>query len=355
MVLYSPQPDHIELVSSQPQDSIPLSFLKVTDTHGSRGIMPPMPGRSTLFSSPPSPPNSPVVKHWSGKLVNYKTKVSPSLFKLDTPIDKTNQKIVKEINVSLSWDKSQTQRKYRSQHLEFLSQYRMFKGVSTSTHTAPITRTVTKNRRIAQLDSASDFSESTKPSPYRTRRFTKKHSISRSDNDFPISTEPVEHNTPVKRPAKKRQQSSNTNTHHSVIMNLASRDIVLKIPQYIPNVSWNLLPDYSPSLDTLPQNNINCLKIEWKGSATDLTNDPLRSQLHESELVLAQLLRLPCDLYLDSKRRLFLEKYYKVKKGLPFRRTDAQKACRIDVNKASRLYTAFEKVGWLNDRYFINQ
>lgn len=57
----------------------------------------------------------------------------------------------------------------------------------------------------------------------------------------------------------------------------------------------------------------------------DLSTDPLRNELHPAELVLAQTLRLPCDLYLDSKRRLFLEKVYRLKKGLPFRRTDAQK------------------------------
>lgn len=84
----------------------------------------------------------------------------------------------------------------------------------------------------------------------------------------------------------------------------------------------------------------------------DLSVDPLRSKLHPAELVLASILRLPCDLYLDSKKRLFLEKVYKQKKGMPFRKTDAQKACKIDVNKASRLYSAYEKVGWLDNRHF---
>lgn len=39
-------------------------------------------------------------------------------------------------------------------------------------------------------------------------------------------------------------------------------------------------------------------------------------------------------------------------KGVAVQRTDAQKACRIDVNKASRLFAAFEKVGWLQDKHF---
>ena len=48
--------------------------------------------------------------------------------------------------------------------------------------------------------------------------------------------------------------------------------------------------------------------------------------------------------YLDSKRRLFYEKVSRLRQGKGFRRTDAQKACRIDVNKASRLFAAFEKL-----------
>lgn len=121
---------------------------------------------------------------------------------------------------------------------------------------------------------------------------------------------------------------------------------------YVPNMSWQSLPDYCPSVRTLP--NDRCLKVEWKGSPMDLSKDPLKDHLHPAELALAQILRLPCDLYLDSKRRLFLEKTHRLKQGLPFRRTDAQKACRIDVNKASRLYVAFEKVGWLKDSNFTS-
>ena len=47
-----------------------------------------------------------------------------------------------------------------------------------------------------------------------------------------------------------------------------------------------------------------------------------------------------------------MEKISRLQNKLPFRRTDAQKACRIDVNKASRLYAAFEKVKWLEDYNF---
>ena len=165
------------------------------------------------------------------------------------------------------------------------------------------------------------------------------------------------HRATVKRVRRVRTMpggdgTSATRAHHHSAPVLASAAAIQSVPRYIPGVSWQRLPDYTPPMSNIPLDNTRALKVEWKGPPMDLTNDPLRSMLHPAELVLAQILRLPCDLYLDSKRRLFLEKVYKYKKGLPFRRTDAQKACRIDVNKASRLYAAYEKVGWLDDSNF---
>lgn len=113
------------------------------------------------------------------------------------------------------------------------------------------------------------------------------------------------------------------------------------------------IPDYSPDpQSTLPANNVKALKIEWKGQPMDLSQDENLNKLHPAEVVLASILRLPGNVYLDSKRRLFFEKVSRMKLDKQFRRTDAQKACRIDVNKASRLFAAFEKVGWLKDEHF---
>lgn len=113
------------------------------------------------------------------------------------------------------------------------------------------------------------------------------------------------------------------------------------------------IPDFSPdAFKTLPAENPKCLKIEWKGQPMDLSTDPNLDKLHPAEAVLASILRLPVFVYLDSKRRMFFEKVQRMKQGKQFRRTDAQKACRIDVNKALRLFAAFEKVGWLNDEHF---
>ncbi|KAF2855258.1 hypothetical protein T440DRAFT_206951 [Plenodomus tracheiphilus IPT5] len=111
------------------------------------------------------------------------------------------------------------------------------------------------------------------------------------------------------------------------------------------------LCDYSPPISTLPNNN-KCLKAEWKGSVLDLSNDPDRHMLHEAELVLASTLRLTCATYLCSKRRLFIGRIEALKKGKEFRKTDAQQACKIDVNKASKLWSSYDKVGWFNPDYF---
>lgn len=117
------------------------------------------------------------------------------------------------------------------------------------------------------------------------------------------------------------------------------------------NIDWESLPDFAPDVSLLP-NNARCLRVEWKGQPMDLSSDPLVDKLHPAEVTLASILRLPCNLYLDSKRRLFMEKVARLKRNLPFRRTDAQKSCKIDVNKASRLFAAFEKIGWLEDDKF---
>lgn len=118
----------------------------------------------------------------------------------------------------------------------------------------------------------------------------------------------------------------------------------------VHDLSLNQIEDYAPPLSSLPPG--KSLRAEWKGAPMDLSNDPDLHLLHPAEAHLASVLRLPCEVYLDSKRRLFAEKVHRLKQGLPFRRTDSQKACRIDVNKASRLFGAFEKIGWLQDELF---
>ncbi|KAH7308698.1 hypothetical protein B0I35DRAFT_360356 [Stachybotrys elegans] len=109
---------------------------------------------------------------------------------------------------------------------------------------------------------------------------------------------------------------------------------------------FNSLPNYCPPVDSLPTRG-NSLKVDWKGQAIDLSNDPHAHLLHPDEILLAANLRLDCATYLTSKRRIFDRRLTCLRNGKEFRKTDAQQACKIDVNKASKLWTAFEKVGWL--------
>lgn len=114
---------------------------------------------------------------------------------------------------------------------------------------------------------------------------------------------------------------------------------------------FRALTDYSPPLSTLPQK-ANSLKVDWKGAPIDLSDDPDRHLLHPDELALAANLRLDCATYLTSKRRIFLSRIDCLRRGKEFRKTDSQQACKIDVNKASKLWQAFDKVGWLDRKYF---
>jgi hypothetical protein len=117
------------------------------------------------------------------------------------------------------------------------------------------------------------------------------------------------------------------------------------------------IPDYCPPLDSLP-NKPNSLKVDWKAAnPLDLSHDPFRHLLHPDELSLAAGLRLDGATYLTSKRRIFQSRVQCARRGKEFRKTDAQQACKIDVNKASKLWMAYDNVGWLDIRWvapFLN-
>ncbi|KAF8862681.1 putative SWIRM domain-containing protein [Acephala macrosclerotiorum] len=113
---------------------------------------------------------------------------------------------------------------------------------------------------------------------------------------------------------------------------------------------FSALPDYCPPLSSLP-NKPNSLKVDWKGAPIDLKFDPHAHLLHPDEIMLAANLRLDCATYLTSKRRIFIKRIEAFRIGKEFRKTDAQQACKIDVNKASKLWQAFDKVGWLNQKW----
>ena len=120
------------------------------------------------------------------------------------------------------------------------------------------------------------------------------------------------------------------------------------------DVDYNALPNYAPPTETLPKGNAKVLKADWpSNNVLNLSNDPDRHMLHEAEINLAGTLRLSCATYLCSKRRIFEARLNALRIGKEFRKTDAQQACKIDVNKASKLWTAYDKVGWFGKGYFL--
>ncbi|RAL06974.1 SWIRM domain-containing protein [Aspergillus homomorphus CBS 101889] len=108
------------------------------------------------------------------------------------------------------------------------------------------------------------------------------------------------------------------------------------------DINYSSIQDFSPSIETLGGNS-KALKADWKGQVLDLSQDPDRHLLSSAELGLAATLRLSCATYLCSKRRIFEARVKALNVGKEFRKTDAQQACKIDVNKASKLWTAYER------------
>lgn len=169
----------------------------------------------------------------------------------------------------------------------------------------------------------------------RTDRVTKPQSAPRAirTHPGPSPNRPTLGPGPM-RPAARRVSATPEPSRRVVAPNREDKD-------------FKSLPDYCPPLDSLP-GRPNSLKVDWKGQPIDLSTDPFVSLLHPDEVMLAGNLRLDCATYLTSKRRIFERRLVCLRNSKEFRKTDAQQACKIDVNKASKLWTAFDKVGWLD-------
>ncbi|KAG0005941.1 hypothetical protein BGZ79_000049 [Entomortierella chlamydospora] len=89
--------------------------------------------------------------------------------------------------------------------------------------------------------------------------------------------------------------------------------------------------------------------VVWKGQPLSVAGKPGYELLHPHEARIASTLRLSPAQYLNCKQTLILASraYLANPDGKQFRKSDAQKLCRIDVNKTSRLWEVFAKIGWL--------
>ena len=120
------------------------------------------------------------------------------------------------------------------------------------------------------------------------------------------------------------------------------------------HLTWRDLPDYCPPLTTLASS-LAQLHVTWRGTPLDLTADPDLRHLHQQEFAVASRLRLSAAAYLTNKRKIFAARVRTLHTGGPtaaFGKTAAQNACGIDVNKASQLWEAFDRVGWFGVEHF---
>ncbi|TLS22506.1 uncharacterized protein PpBr36_09961 [Pyricularia pennisetigena] len=124
-----------------------------------------------------------------------------------------------------------------------------------------------------------------------------------------------------------------------------------KQPTTRADKDFDSIPDYSPPLSSLDGQKPGCMKVEWRGQHMDLSRDPLVGLLHKEEVLLAGCIRVDCATYLTAKRRIFQRRLECMMQPKEFRKTDAQQACHIDVNKASKMWQAFDKVGWLDSKW----
>ena len=120
------------------------------------------------------------------------------------------------------------------------------------------------------------------------------------------------------------------------------------------DVAYESIPDYSPPLSTLPEGSSHNLQVLWRpGVVIDLSKDPDRHMLHEAERRVAATLQLSCAKYLCTKRRIFQARFEALLAGREFKKSAASKACKIDVNRTSKLCNAFERIGWFDEKYLL--
>jgi hypothetical protein len=126
-----------------------------------------------------------------------------------------------------------------------------------------------------------------------------------------------------------------------------------KVDDDFKDAEWAKLVDYCPDTASLDAPGAQKLRVVWSSSETlDLSNDPDAQFMHPQEIALAATLRFHCNQYLINKRRIFKAKVRALEEGKAFNKTACQQCTAMDVNKASKLWAAFEEVGWFDEHWF---
>ncbi|KAM0744343.1 hypothetical protein ACQRIT_001657 [Beauveria bassiana] len=278
-------------------------------------------------SSPASPPQEPLFTPAEIELQhtidNHVRARSASAFNTGSPPKPGHYKLALDFNLDFKLDfKTEVMKFYKKNPREWLRRQREQLVVDRKA-----------SQRFQPILPATKTVSAPKPARMRTERVTKPQPAPRPPRN---SLSSGVSGGAVTRPAK-RTSATPEPSRRIVAPNREDKD-------------FQSLPDYCPPVDSLP-NRPNSLKVDWKGQPIDLSNDPHARLLHPDEVLLAANLRLDCATYLTSKRRIFDRRLQCLRTGKEFRKTDAQQACKIDVNKASKLWSAFEKVGWLDPRW----
>ncbi|CAG8450667.1 7904_t:CDS:1 [Funneliformis mosseae] len=120
---------------------------------------------------------------------------------------------------------------------------------------------------------------------------------------------------------------------------LFSNSPIMEIGELKKNIE-----DLNIDMSSLDNANIN---IKWKGQPLNIHHLTHYPWLHPKEAHVTSILRLTPVQYLTSKYILISSARRYVEKNLPFRKSDAQKLLRIDVNKASKLWEFFQQIKWI--------
>jgi len=122
---------------------------------------------------------------------------------------------------------------------------------------------------------------------------------------------------------------------------------------------YHTVPDHCPPTTALDDSKI---AQEFVARANEINNtasgtgkaNPLAIEgmihydlLHPVERQAASILRLTPNRYLLCKRQIFQAAYHLGRDEDGFNKTRAQSACKVDVNKASKLHLAFQTTDWL--------
>ncbi|WBW73420.1 Clr6 L associated factor 1 Laf1 [Schizosaccharomyces osmophilus] len=275
-----------------------------------------------LISFPPSP-LSPSILSDNGDVIRCSRPTTPS----KQAVTISNQRPTSSSGAQLT---SQVYRAYQNSPRAWLLRERHWLHRHLPTVTPASSSPAKRPRRMVSTTSATVESKVVAETPRASPDFSESRSTT------PVSSSSRSHFY-SKSMTTRFKQSSREFSSTSQVLDVA-------------NTPFEMLPDYSPDMSTLDKRaHSRPLRSEWKGPPLDLSNDEHRHLLHPAEIQLAATLRLPCLIYLDNKRRIFAEWHNRRSQGLSFRKTDAQRASRVDVNKASRLWKAFHDEGFFDN------